>query len=361
MSLQSISSFDVVSINGRVHVLVAGKSNNSNNPPSLHYLFSDDLGGHWSLPVEVASDANLTASRGNDVQIAAVNNNLVALWQTQGELPNMGPIASRFSHDGGKTWHPSPNPAIDNNGDQSHIDLIADNKGYFHAVWLADPEENGYQSLRYARSVDGGEHWQASLTLDDSTCSCCWNTLALSSTNVLSVLYRDMVPRDMALIQSFDQGSTWQRAGVVGDFKWQFDGCPHNGGGLAIAGDGAYYASVWTGQAGLAGLYTLSSANQGKIWDEPKVRGGKTANHSDIAAISQRVVMVWDEREPDGMAVFFAISNNGGQTWSTPVHLSTTGKFATHPRVVSTPQGFLSMWTEKQGNQAALWVVKKLD
>ncbi len=189
-------------------------------------------------------------------------NNVVAIWQTKGELPNMGPLVSRYSHDGGKTWHPGTNPAADNDGDQSHVDVIADAKGAFHAVWLADPEENGYQSLRYARSLDDGEHWQQSQKLDDSTCSCCSNTLAVSPAGELNVLYRDMKPRDMALMQSNDQGASWQYTSTVGEFNWQFEGCPHIGGGLAIGDDNTLYSSVWTGVEGKAGLYTLTLRGQ---------------------------------------------------------------------------------------------------
>lgn len=35
--------------------------------------------------------------------------------------------------------------------------------------WLEDPEKNGYQSLRYARSIDGGVQWQCAQHLDIGT------------------------------------------------------------------------------------------------------------------------------------------------------------------------------------------------
>lgn len=56
-----------------------------------------------------------------------------------------------------------------------------------------------------------------------------------------------MKPRDMALIRSSDQGASWQPVGMVGDFWWRFEGCPHIGGGLAQAGDEQLNAVVWTG------------------------------------------------------------------------------------------------------------------
>lgn len=99
---------------------------------------------------------------------------------------------------------------------------------------MADPEENGYQSLRYARSIDNGENWKTPIKLDDSSCSCCWNTLAVSQNDELHVLYRDMNPRDMTMLSSSDNGITWKNKRTVGEFNWHFDGCPHVGGGIAF-------------------------------------------------------------------------------------------------------------------------------
>lgn len=359
LNLQEVISFDVTVDHDIVHAVIAGTETN-NKQPVMRYLYSEDGGATWSHAVDITKDAYPIAVRGNDVQIAAFENNLVALWQTKGELPGMGAMVSYYSHDGGKSWQAGTNPAIDNNGDQSHIDVIADKNGVFHTVWLADPEENGYQSLRYARSVDSGEHWQKSLKLDDSTCSCCWNTLALSPIGEINVLYRDMKPRDMALMQSTDSGVTWQRSSTVGEFNWQFDGCPHIGGGLAVAENNKLYASVWTGLEGKSGLYSLHSSDNGKTWSAPKPTGN-LAGHSDIAVSNGQVMMIWDEREPDGSSIFTTSSKDDGVTWTTPERLSNKGIMETHPRIVATEEGFLAMWTEKHNKQASQWVVKMLN
>jgi Neuraminidase (sialidase) len=357
LALQEVISFDAVSDNKVLHALLAGR-NTGQKTISIRYLKSTDGGAHWSKAVELTNDSQTIATRGNDIQLAVAGNKLVAIWQRKGELPNMGAMVSYYSHDAGKTWQLGANPAADNNGDQSHLDIIADKKGIFHTVWLADPEENGYQSLRYARSLDGGAHWQAPVKLDDSTCSCCWNTLALSATGELNILYRDMKPRDMALMQSADNGVTWQHTSTVGSFNWQFDGCPHIGGGLAISDNKVLNASVWTGLDNKAGLYTLHSTDNGKTWSEPQAIG-KLASHSDMAVNQQNAAIIWDEREPDGMSIFTAQSKDSGKTWGEAQRLSTTGNMATHPRILATKQGFVSMWTEKQAKQPSQWIIKQ--
>ena len=351
--LYEVSTFDVYMVDDTVHLIVGGKMSTKDKQLKLSYTRSDDGGRTWQEPVGFGNLPETIASRGNDIQLAATGNNLLAVWQTKGELPGMGPMISAVSNDNGKTWKQGANPAGNNLGDQSHLDLIADRNGHFHAVWLEDPEENGYQSLRYARSSSDGLHWSNAKTLDDSTCSCCWNKFALSPENELSILYRDMKPRDMALLSSRDDGLSWQRVSTVGEFGWQFDGCPHVGGSLAYADTehpGDVSSLVWTGLEQKAGLYFLASADHGKTWLHPQ-KIGNTAVHSDIAVYDGKRVAIWDEMEPEGSSIFYAKSQLGENGWSTPKRLTQAADAATHPRLVVTKSGFLALWTEKPRKQ----------
>jgi hypothetical protein len=364
VGLYEINSFDVYRDKDTIHVLTAGKIAKDNKIVSLRYLHWANSGQTWSSPVNLGDNLPATiAVRGNDVQIAAHGKHLAALWQTQGELPGMGSLSTVYSGDNGNTWISGANPAANNAGDQSHADLIADLNGNFHSVWLEDPEENGYQSLRYARSENHGLNWRKPETLDDSTCSCCWNTFALSSKNTLNILYRDMKPRDMALLQSSDGGKKWQRLGLVGAFGWQFDGCPHNGGALTYAGaDSTRLQSlVWTGLDAKAGLYHLRSDDNGLNWSTPK-KMGNTAVHADIAALdTNHVAAIWDEMEADGAGIFYASSEDGGLTWLPPKRLTHPGAAATHPRLVAVDHGYLALWTENPSKQPAylIWKILK--
>ncbi len=341
VNLAEIRSFDIYKDDDTLHILVSGLKSLKDSSQIIQHLHSNDNAKRWSLPVEIPFSSTL-ASRGNDVQIAAKDKNLVAIWQTQGEMPNYGFLVSFYSHDSGKTWFVGKNPAIDNQGDQSHVDLIADKKGNFHSVWLADPEENGYQSLRYARSEDNGENWQLPVKLDDSSCSCCWNTLAISPDDQIHVLYRDMNPRDMSLISSKNNGTTWQSKKTVGEFNWHFDGCPHVGGGIVFDEKNNFYASIWTGKTDKSGLYALNSTTNTPI------KLGKNAVHSDIAILESRVIVVWDEISKEGTGIFSAQSTDQGKTWSVPNRLSAKGTNSTHPRIVAMQKTALILWTEKK-------------
>jgi hypothetical protein len=353
--LFDISTFDVYLENKSIHLLVGGKVSANDKQVKISYTKSEDDGYSWTNPISLNNFPTSINTPGNDVQLAAKGKHLLAIWQTKGELPGMGPMVSDYSEDGGLNWKQGTNPAIYNAGDQSHADLIADQHGRFHAVWLEDPEENGYQSLRYARTIDNGKQWNQTKTLDDSTCSCCWNTFALSPENELNILYRDMKPRDMALLTSSDSGKTWQRLSTVGEFNWKFDGCPHVGGGLAysqINGLKRLHSLVWTGVDQKAGLYYLASENNGTSWSMPK-KMGNAAIHGDIASVDGTVMAIWDEMEADGSGIFYEKSEDSGLTWLAATRLTDANTGATHPRIVATRQGFLAVWTEKPNKQSS--------
>lgn len=359
---RNVLSFDVYAEEGILHALVAVETAKPKQP-YIGYLRSEDGGSSWSKPVEIGQYATATveSGAGNDVQIAAYGKSLMAIWQVTGEIPGMGPLQAVYSRDGGQSWLPGANPT-GSEADQSHPDLVADHAGRFHLVWLDDRDENGHQGLRYARSSDLGRHWEMAQTIDESTCSCCWNRLALGLDGQLNALYRDMEPRDMALAQSFDAGQSWRRVSTVGAFNWVFDGCPHNGGALAWGGAQTWHGLVWTGAENKAGLYYVRSTDNGNSWSKPQAMGGESlAFHSDIADMgNERLLAVWDAMGADGSSVMLGESFDHGGHWTDARQISAPGNSAVFPRVVATPSGVLTMWIEQKPGAAKQWVAALL-
>lgn len=347
LSLPNLVSFDVYVDRQTVHAAFVATPTGSKQP-YIGYMHSEDGGLHWSQPSALSQQFSqpVEAKIGNDIQIAAAGDKLLMVWQTTGELQGMGPLLTVYSNDAGKTWQQGAKPT-GSDADQSHHELLADSEGRFHAVWLDDRDENGYQGVRYARSSDVGKSWELAQTIDDSSCSCCWNRLAFGADGKLNVLYRDMKPRDMALAQTADGGVSWQRLSTVGEFNWIFDGCPHNGGGLTVAGDGSLHSLVWTGAESQVGLYHMQSTDSGKSWTSPQRIGEAGAFHADIAFGAGRLVAVWDALGPEGSKVFVSESADNGGHWSAGKQLSSASGSATFPRIVATPTGLLAMWLEQ--------------
>jgi Neuraminidase (sialidase) len=354
----------------RLHLLT-GERLVAGQPPVLRYARSDDGGETWSAPMPVGEGQPTpdAVKRGNDAQIVASGDRLLAVWTT-GAATKMGrgPLAASVSRDGGRTWTPGASPS-DAAGviDHAFTDLAADESGTFHAVWLdARGGEGSGKGLRYARSGDGGSTWSKNATLDSQCCECCWNSLLVGPGGRIEVLYRDRDPRDMVLIRSTDSGQTWTRPIIVGAFGWNVTACPHVGGALAATDRERknLAAVVWTAKGdGVLGVFALTSSDAGQTWSDPTKLGGPQASRPDIVADANRVVAVWDEYldtpEVSGNVPFAAVSSDQGRNWSEPRRLGGAG--ASHPRLVATSDGFRVFWTEQSAGKPVRWMSCTID
>lgn len=359
-----IESLDIAVDGSTIHLLL-GDYPADTKLPVLHHVRSTDGGVTWSQPVRADAGAPTPhiPHRGMDAQIAASNAKLVALWNTPGTgFMGRGPMATALSADGGATWRPGPNPADDGSqGDHSFADLAADAAGNFHLVWLDARGTNKAKGLRYASSRDGGQTWSKNLTLEAETCECCWNTLTTGPGGSLHALFRDKNPRDMALVSSLDGGATWSSPVPVGKFNWDFQGCPHVGGGL-LGTDGRVHALVWTGAAGHSGAYHVHSADRGRTWSAPQRLGDADARRGDLASAGAgSLAAVWDRVADGESRVYAATSSDGGKTWSEPVPLSSPGVNAAYPRVVALAGSYRAFWTESVPGQPSAWRTAKLN
>jgi len=360
-----VISADIVNNEGKLHLLT-GKHHQGLK--SLWYQNSINGGKSWSKAVRILDKSDLPANmqRGKDAQITAQGNVIVATWMkyVKGARFNAGPMMAVRSLDNGLTWQTAPSPPDWGQGPHGYIDMSA-NKDAMHAIWLDSRAGasglSASQGLHYAKSTDGGISWQKNITLDDMSCSCCWNTIKSDREGNSYVLYRDKQPSDFS-IGMINSQKTWQYLNHVGDFNWQFEGCPHIGGGLDfqyIDNQKRIHAIVGTGHSEYLGIHALYSVDGGKKWSNPTQLGDESSIHGDIASHDDgRVVAIWDMMSKHGLAIFKAESTDQGMSWSIPIQISNSQLRATHPRIVKTKQGFLALWTENDGNQQKLAIVK---
>jgi len=334
-----VISLDVYADGGVVHVLM-GESRDG-KVALVHRRTSDGIA--WSDAVRVAAGpAPRHLRRGDDAQVAARGQRVLALWGIEGTgYMKSGPFAAALSDDGGATWRAAPSPS-DSGLTTGHgfAELMFDGAD-LHAVWLDSRDKS--QGLRHARSPDGGMRWLANATVAPGTCECCWNALLREGEGV-HVLYRGKGPRDMQMATL--AGDQWRKGGSVGAFGWEFKGCPETGGRLVAAG-GSMHALVWTGKEGRAGLYRLQ--HQDGKWSQARRVGGDAAQHADLAVSGELLLAAWDAAG----GIFYEMSRDAGRTWSRPQRLATAD--ATHPRVATTATGFLILWTQRD---AGNWVLK---
>lgn len=353
-----VESLDVYVDGGVVHALIATALPGSEPRWALYYLPLSATGEALASMVRVDAGTRPPhqPSHGGDPQLAVHGDQLIAVWTTKGTgHKQRGPLQTALSRDGGKTWQPGGEPApVADRGGQAFIDATADDRGDFHIVWLDDRGDP--KGLYHGASGDGGVSWQIVSIVDQQTCQCCWNRLVRGAGGELYALYRDIEPRDMAVAR-WVGGESWRSLGRAGRFDWAFDGCPHVGGGLAVAGDAAavsVHTTVWTGMAEKTGLFYVRHTGEG--WQAPHLLAAD-GRHSDVAVSpdGRAVVAVWDMRDPaDGVgAVFASDSRDRGQTWSAPRRLSGARR-AGYPRVFHVENHFRVVWIEQHGEDERL-------
>lgn len=337
----NVAHYDVAADGNILHLLVGtGKKGTANI--ALWYRQSSDGGASWSTPVRVNQDGDRLSAHhpGENPQIVATGKRVLAVWSEPRVGGGRGALVrTQLSEDGGATWKAGGIPFNVVGGSQILMELAA-RDGKMHMVWL--DSRDGKQALRYASSADGGASWGDAVLVAARTCDCCWNSLAVGASGRVSALFRGAAPRDMMLASLTD--GKWSAPQPAGDFKWDFDGCPHVGGALVDTGN-ARHALVWTGSA-KSGLYhvAIRDSRDGTGGETPTRMGSDDARDADLAANADgSLVAVWDESRRDSSQIYLARSRDG-ITWSKAEAVSGAKSESSFPRVITNGKAETLFW-----------------
>lgn len=278
------------------------------------------------------------------------------VWQTSGDgFAGSGPMVMARSNDGGKQWEPTTTPVKgDGTGSHGFFALSRAPNNVFHIAWL--DSRDGQQGVHHATSIDGGQSWSDVTTPRDTTCQCCWNSLAHAGDETM-VLYRGIEPRDMAVAVTGAGDAGWRGHSRVGQFDWYVDGCPHVGGGLATDNDGLLHALVWTGDDNHTGLYHLHRNHRGE-WSTPERLGRPSARAADLTATpNSGLLAAWDHGTADH-SIGVARYHNG--TWSTTFTLGRNAHRPRFPLVTAAGDAIQVFWTEDREDGTRTWRITRL-
>ncbi len=211
------------------------------NGDSIMYISSRD-GRNYKSPVLIAMLPQLFASAMRGPQIATGANGLVVTACTKS-----GNIFSYYKNTFGK-WSKAVKVNDENeSAKEALMSLSADGTNAF-AVWLGVRDPKG-QNIIGARSNDGGKTWKKNILVyaspDNSVCECCKPSVVMKGNNVYA-MFRNWLDgnRDLYLIKSTNAGNSFGVAQKLGNGNWKLNGCPMDGGGLALTKNGTP-ETVW--------------------------------------------------------------------------------------------------------------------
>jgi hypothetical protein len=249
---------------------------------SIMYAYSSNGGQTFSAPLLISILPELAASHTRGPQIAATKKGLTVLASN-----SVGDIFS-FSKTGSGQWQKGGKVNdTDTTAKENLMALSGDGENAF-AVWL-DLRENKHNKIYGARSDDGGKSWSKNILIyaspDSTVCECCKPSVVVKGSNVY-VMFRNWLQgnRDMYLVKSSDSGKTFGKASRLGNGSWKLNGCPMDGGGLAVKANGEIN-TVWR--------------REGKVYaaipgmPEQEIGTGKG---STLASVNGKRVYAWTEQ-----------------------------------------------------------------
>ncbi|MEP7231591.1 MAG: sialidase family protein [Ginsengibacter sp.] len=281
--------------NGHMPAIAKDKENNIHivygNGDSIMYIFSKD-GKSYSTPALVAVLPELAASATRGPQIAAVSGGLVI---TAGD--KSGNIYSYKKEKLAKWSGAKRVNDINEISKEGLMSLSADGLNVY-AIWLGVNDPKG-QSLYGAGSADGGNTWRKNIIVyvspSGTVCECCKPSVVVKGNKVYA-MFRNYLNgnRDLYLAESPDGGKHFAQAKKLGNGSWKLNGCPMDGGGIALNND-EIPQTVWRRQG------KIYSAEPGK--SEKEIGEGRSCS---IETINNKNMYAWTEKEnifvfkPDG-------------------------------------------------------------
>lgn len=237
---------DFIVANGQMPSVVKDKRNNLHvvygSGDSIMYTSIHSGDTSFSVPTLIDVLPNLAAAFTRGPQISLSNNGLtVTACNTNGDIYS-------FNKTDSSQWLKcSRVNDIDTVAKENLMSLSGDGQ-FNYAIWL-DLRGNKQNKIYGARTNDGGKTWSANKLIyaspDNTVCQCCKPSVIVKGSNVY-VMFRNWIDgnRNMYLIQSKDSGNTFSNAEKLGVGNWKLNGCPMDGGGMAVTENGII-ETVW--------------------------------------------------------------------------------------------------------------------
>ncbi len=253
---------------------------------SIYYASSTDHGKTFSKPVKVGEKGFLSLGRHRGPRVESFSGSIIvsAVAGEKGGGAD-GDLLAWRSKDAGISWE-KPVRINDVEGSaREGLHAMTAGNGLVVAAWL-DLRAKGtriYSSV----SRDGGDTWSQNKLVyaspEGTVCQCCHPSLTVGEGGAIYVMFRNALggSRDMYLSTSRDGGNTFVTE-KLGFGTWTLNACPMDGGGLAVASNGALL-SIWRRES------TIFYAKQGS--KEDKLGPGKDA--SIAAGLNNSLYAVW--------------------------------------------------------------------
>jgi hypothetical protein len=249
---------------------------------SIMYTYSNDKGRSFAPPVVIDTLIDLVDYATRGPQIAVTKNSVTVI-----AVNRSGNVFSFVKNESGKWIKTARVNDADTVDKEGFLGLAGNDENNLFAIW-PDLRDDSHQKIYGARSADGGRTWSQNILVyrspDSSICECCKPSVIMRNNNIY-VMFRNLLNgnRDLYLVQSGDGGNSFGTAQKLGTGSWHLNGCPMDGGGLAVSDNGVAQ-TVWRRHN------TIYAATPGSI--EKEIGEGKGCN---IETLSGKNIYAWTD------------------------------------------------------------------
>jgi hypothetical protein len=274
------------------------------------YTISKDNGQSFEKPIIIPGSENIHPNGENMPKVIfKPSGEIIAAWPSGN--PNSKNKYSDIiyytqSFDGGKTWTENKKLVSDSLGyDQRYFDMALLSNGEAAIVWLDNRKNTTLSgSGLFFAATEGKNGFQKEHIIAEPACECCRTALLVDSKNTIHLVYRAILNdsiRDMVHSYSTDNGKTFSSPKEISHDEWVVNGCPHTGPAMTENKKGLHF-SWFTGGNG-AGVYYSRSVDNGQTFSPRRTITGSAARHSQIAALGEKTVTVWNENFINGKQI----------------------------------------------------------
>ena len=273
--------------------------------------------------------SNVTVYDGSSISgwpvLYGVGNTIVVLYHYNGT--NGYVVHCQRSTDYGDTWS-QPIVISTQNNSTGITPKITFDGSTLYAAWEERP---GKYQIYFAKSTDLGISWSTPVNVSNTIVDSRW-VQVLYQSGRLHCIWLDSPSypaHDIAYIYSDDGGVTWSPYRKLTE-----DVLPQTRVALAARDNSVYIASQDMYQINFSEIALMKSTDKGITWSAPVNLTNNSGNSSfaDLAIADEpngqhRIYMSWFDNTHsapnyDNSDIYFSMSTNSGDNWSTPVNLS---------------------------------------
>ena len=324
--------------------------------------YSRDQGITYSVPIKINQQAQrISAWPENPPAIAITKSGRILVLYYVDEQQKSTSYFS-YSDDSGKTFSRPVLISDHATTDMHYMDkMLLDRAGNVHFFWHDRRNEaensklSGSISLYHAQTNSIGIDEFKNELITHSVCSCCRTAISLSAQGdpvlLLRMAFADGA-RDHVLLRK-ESATEWKKKRISDD-HWVIDACPEHGPALEIDEQGRSHLTWFSLGDKRQGIFYAQTDDYGDTVSKPMPIGNKEylPSHPDVLAVQQRVALAWTEYDGSLTKLYIQQSNNRGKTWQLAKKILTSQSSVGYPKLLKHNGNIFISWvTKNEGHQ----------